>query len=39
MKSITNTENIGKAMIDLTVNSRQKKILSGSDINEVATNN
>ena len=38
MKSVTSTENIGKAMIGLTVNSQQVKILSGSEINQAALN-
>ncbi|MEE4259594.1 MAG: NAD-dependent epimerase/dehydratase family protein [Bacteroidales bacterium] len=39
MKSVTTSQNIGKAMIGLTVNSKQLKILLGSDINQAATNN
>lgn len=39
MKSVTTSQNIGKAMIGLTLNSKQVKILSGSDINQAATNN
>ncbi len=39
MKSVTTSQNIGKAMIGLTVNSKLVKILTGSDINQAATNN
>jgi nucleoside-diphosphate-sugar epimerase len=39
MKSVTTSQNIGKAMIGLTLNSKQLKILLGSDINQAATNN
>lgn len=38
IKSVTTTQNIGKAMIDLIENPKNIKIFSGSDINSLKTN-
>lgn len=38
MKSVTTTEKLGKAMIELINNQQQMKILSGSDINQTVIN-
>ena len=39
LKSVTTTQTIGKAMIDLTENPKNIKILSGNDINSLIANN